>query len=124
MPLSKSSNNLLKSLTYTEINIFFREELIMTRLVTYVAVLDDSENDKGVYTVSFPDVPGAITDGVGVAESRKNAEEVLGLMLFDWEQLPTPTDIEIIRENNPGTIVDYVVYDLDVAERESTTPQH
>lgn len=37
----------------------------MSRIVAYPVILDDSENKKGV----FPDVPGAISDGEGVAEA-------------------------------------------------------
>lgn len=94
----------------------------MSRLVTYVAVLDDLENEKNVFTVTFPDVRGAITDGNGLAKALKNAEEVLGLMLFDSDQLPAPTDLEIIRKNNPSKIVNYVVADLDEAQEESYVP--
>ena len=34
---------------------------MMERYVAYPAVLDDTENEKGLYTVTFPDVPGAIS---------------------------------------------------------------
>ena len=41
-------------------------------IVAYPAVLDDSENEKGVYTVTFPDVPGALSQGKGVAKAMSN----------------------------------------------------
>ena len=91
---------------------------MMTRLVVYPAILDDSENEKGVYTVTFPDVPSAITFGNGLGEALKNAEEVLGLMLYDKKELPKPSNIEVIRRDNPRKIVNLVETDLDLAKKE------
>ena len=95
---------------------------MMTRLVVYPAILDDSENEKGVYTVTFPDVPSAITFGNGLGEALKNAEEVLGLMLYDKKELPKPSNIEVIRRDNPRKIVNLVETDLDLAKKEVKKP--
>lgn len=54
-----------------------------TNFIAYPAVLDDSENDPDEYTVIFPDVPGAISEGIGIAQSLANATEALELMLYD-----------------------------------------
>lgn len=47
-----------------------------TRYVAYPAILDDSENDHGEYTVTFPDVPGAISEGVGIPEALAKGAEL------------------------------------------------
>jgi Uncharacterized conserved protein len=64
------------------------------KLVAYPAIFDDSLNRPGEYTVTFPDVPSAITDGNNIAEALVNAAEVLGLELYDAKTLPEPTDIK------------------------------
>jgi antitoxin HicB len=47
---------------------------------------------RGWFVVTFPDVPEAITDGKGVAEALRNAEEALGLALLSYvdRDLPLP----------------------------------
>lgn len=47
----------------------------MSDIVAYPAILDNSENQNGVYTVTFPDVPTAISQGNSVAESIENGSE-------------------------------------------------
>ena len=39
------------------------------KVIVYPAVLDNSENSDDVYTVTFPDVPGAISEGKGLAQA-------------------------------------------------------
>lgn len=94
----------------------------MKRLVTYAAVLDDSENKPNEYTVTFPDIPGAITDGQGLSEALNNAEEVLGLMLFDQNPLPAATDIKDIQAQHSNATVSYITTDLDQAKKEVHVP--
>lgn len=53
------------------------------KLIVYPAVLDNRENSDDVYTVTFPDVPGAISEGKGLAQAMLNGSEALGLMLYD-----------------------------------------
>ena len=54
------------------------------RTIVYPAVLDDTKKKKkGYYTVEFPDVPGALSEGHGLAEALCNAEQTLGLALYD-----------------------------------------
>ena len=91
---------------------------IITKLVAYPAILDDSKNEKGIYTVTFPDVPSAITFGNSLAEALQRAKEVLGLMLYDEKTLPKPSNIEVIRKDNPGKIVSLIETDLDLAKKE------
>ncbi|EEJ72632.1 type II toxin-antitoxin system HicB family antitoxin [Lactobacillus ultunensis] len=95
------------------------------RTVVYPAVLDDSENgEKNYFTVEFPDVPGAFSEGHGLAEALYNAEQTLGLALYDVPEkdLPTPTSLDEVREfckkNYPNAHVYPVATDLDAAAKE------
>ena len=95
-----------------------REGETMSRLVAYPAILDDSENEKNIFSVSFPDVPDALTFGNGIAEAITKAEEALGLSLDDLNKLPRVSDLNEIREKNKSKIVSFVAVDLDeVAQR-------
>lgn len=89
--------------------------------VVYPAILDDSENEKKCYTVTFPDVPGAITDGNGEGEAMARGSEILGAFLYDLpkDQLPVPTDIEEVRRRNPDKLVVPIFADLEKARRET-----
>ena len=94
----------------------------MSRVVAYPAILDDSENKKGVYTVTFPDVPGAISDGKGVAEAMQRGSEALGLMLYDEKDLPAVSSLGQVRKNNSDKIVTLIFNDLDETKKHVKTP--
>lgn len=49
-------------------------------------------DQRGRFVASFPDVPEAITDGKGMAETMRNAEEALGMALLSYidRDLPLP----------------------------------
>ena len=89
--------------------------------VVYPAILDDSENKKECYTVTFPDVSGATTDGNGEGEAMARGSEILGAFLYDLpkDQLPVPTDIEEVRRRNPDKLVVPIFADLEKARRET-----
>ncbi len=93
----------------------------MSSFVVYPAILDDSENEKGHYTVTFPDVEGAITDGYGEGEAMAKGSEILGAFLYDLpkNQLPTPTNIEIVEKENKDKLVVPIFADLEKAKRET-----
>lgn len=88
------------------------------KLVAYPAIFDDSLNRPGEYTVTFPDVPSAITDGNNIAEALVNAAEVLGLELYDAKTLPEPTAIKKLVREHPNQLVNMVAADLDQAKAE------
>lgn len=94
----------------------------MTRLVAYPAVFDDSENEPGQYTITFPDVPGAISQAESIPEAMKNAAVVLGLMLYDQKELPSPSDIHTVQKDYPKAIVTLVSEDLDLARLDIVYP--
>lgn len=89
------------------------------RLVTYPAVLDDTENPPGIYDVFFPDVPGAITYGIDKAEACQRASEVLGTILLDYPNLPTPTALATVQSRYPSALVIMITTDLIKAQRET-----
>lgn len=92
------------------------------KLVVYPAVLDDRDNEKGFYTVTFPDVPAAISQGRGIAEAIMNGSSALGLVLYDEKDLPRRSDIDAVRNDNKGTIVTYIAVDLVEAKKNVTFP--
>mgnify|MGYP000889802132 CR=1 FL=1 len=69
----------------------------------YPAVI---EVDSDKYMVSFPDLPGCLTDGDSVIDAYQRASEVLALHLDDIPNPPVATDIAEIRIPGGG----YVMY--------------
>lgn len=53
------------------------------RKITYLAVLERSEEGYGVY---FPDLPGCISYGKDIEDARKNATEALELHFYGIEK--------------------------------------
>lgn len=94
--------------------------MMMERYVAYPAVLDDTENEKGLYTVTFPDVPGAISEGKGQAKAIVNGSVALGLVLYDEKQLPKASTVEEVQKANPGTTVVVIAADLKEAAKKAT----
>ena len=64
----------------------------------FVAIFDYAED--GI-SISFPDLPGCLSCADTTEEAIKNAEEVLGLVLYDMEQekekIPVSTPLENIK---------------------------
>lgn len=89
------------------------------QFVTYPAVLDDTNNRPGVYSVSFPDVPEAITYGNDKAEALRRASEVLGAILLDYSYLPTPTALVTVQSRFPAALVVMITTDLVQAQQET-----
>ncbi|GEO64867.1 type II toxin-antitoxin system HicB family antitoxin [Companilactobacillus nantensis] len=83
------------------------------RLIVYPAIFDDTANKPGVYSVTFPDVPDALTYGNSLAEALERAPETLGLSLYELEKLPTPSDLNQLRTSNPNSTVNLVSVDLE-----------
>lgn len=90
--------------------------------VAYPAVLDDTDNEKGVYTVTFPDVPEAISEGKGIADAMLSGADALGLVLYDRNELPKPTDIGNVKKDNADALVTYIAVDLDEAKKHVILP--
>jgi len=94
------------------------------RLIVYPAIFDDTQNDPGVYSVNFPDVPDALTYGYNLAEALDRAPEVLGLSLYEKKdsELPTPSALNTIRKDNPQAIVNLVSVDLEKIKSQVKIP--
>lgn len=91
-------------------------------VVVYPAILDDRENGKkGYYTVTFPDVLGAISEGHSKGEAMINGAEALGGILCDTPQneLPEASNIEKIKKENPDVIVVEIASNLELAKKKS-----
>ena len=82
------------------------------RTYSYPALFEPGEI-PGVIVVSFPDVPGAITQGDGEADARAMAAEALGMMLIetviDGQPLPAPSPA------GPGLVM--IAADADLATK-------
>lgn len=68
------------------------------RQVTYIAAF--TPEPEGGYSVTFPDAPGAITQGEDANEALENAREALELMLEAHDEagdaLPEPRALDIV----------------------------
>ena len=92
------------------------------KLIVYPAVLDNSENSDDVYMVTFPDVPGAISEGKGLAQAMLNGSEALGLMLYDVDEMPEASNIDEVRAEYPKAVVTLIFTDLEDARRKARKP--
>lgn len=74
--------------------------------VSYVAVFEAAE--EGGYSVTFPDVPGAISEGDDFSAAARNAREALELVLEALteagEALPKARPLEALRARRVGAI--------------------
>ena len=86
----------------------------------YPAIFTWNDDDK-VYYVAFPDVENAFTDGADLYEALENAEDVINLMLSDYEithkgaSLPIPSDLTKIAVK-AGEIVSLIRVDTEAYE--------
>lgn len=69
------------------------------------------EYEKDGISISFPDLPGCLSCANTTNEAMKNAEEVLGLVIYDLEKenesIPKPTPLEKIecKKNEKTAII-------------------
>lgn len=73
----------------------------------FVAIFNYAED--GI-SISFPDLPGCLSCADTTKEAIKNAEEVLGLVLYDMEEenekIPEPTLLEDVKcEKNERAVL-------------------
>jgi predicted RNase H-like HicB family nuclease len=72
----------------------------------YPAVFDPCE--EGGYTITFPDLPGCITEGDTVEEALSMAKEAMTLHLYgmedDGDTIPDPTPPEKVQIPEDGFI--------------------
>ncbi len=60
------------------------------------------------YNVLFPDLPGCVTFGAGMADAIKMAEDVLCLYLYhaeeDKKDIPAPTEMHLVQKNTSDIV--------------------
>lgn len=83
-------------------------------MLVYPAVFKKGEKE---YTVLFPDVPEAITQGKSIEEAYQMAEEVLGLALENQIKFPSASSVEDIQRQFPNHIVALIGFDLSSYQR-------
>ena len=80
----------------------------------YVYPVIFEEAEEGGYNVTVPDIPGTFTCGDDMADAIYMAEDVIAMMLADYEDekktIPVPSKIEDIKTDG---IISLVVADTD-----------
>lgn len=95
--------------------------MLETKIVVYPSVfIQDSET--GTFTIIFPDVPSAISQANSLGQAMVNAEEVLGLMLYDEKDLPKASELKRVQQAYPKDQVQLTAVDLVKAAKLVTKP--
>lgn len=67
----------------------------------YIAVFHPAEESLGAYTVTFPDLPGCVTQGGTFSEAFVRAQEALegylDVVCEEGDPIPVPSDFEEVR---------------------------
>lgn len=92
-----------------------------TQIVVYPAVFIKDTGTE-TFTVIFPDIPSAISQADTLGMAMVNAEEVLGLMLYDEENHPAATPLKKVQEDYPQDQVQLVAVDLVKARKLVSKP--
>lgn len=75
----------------------------------YVYPVIFEEAEEGGYNVKVPDIPGSFTCGDDMADAILMAEDVIAMMLADYEDekkpVPTPSKIENIKTKGIVSLV-------------------
>lgn len=93
------------------------------KLVVYPAIFDPSDITPDRYTITFPDVPEAISQGDGFQESLSMATEALELSLFDATELPVASPIDDIEKPSENSLIVYISADLEQAKKNVKSPK-
>lgn len=82
----------------------------------YYAIFDKTENPNGTYTVTFPDIKGAITEGTDLAKAQLRAKECLQAMAYsyakDGDVLPNPSSLAQLSRKYPSKTIKLVEINL------------
>lgn len=78
-------------------------------MLFYPAVFTQGEH---YITVTFPDIPSAITQGETQEEAFEMAQEVLGFALEDYEKYPKASNIVELQKQHPESTI--VVIGIDM----------
>lgn len=78
-------------------------------MLFYPAIFTQGEK---YITVTFPDVPAAITQGENLQEAYDMAIEALGLVLEDYNTYPEASDVAELQKENPNSTIVLVSIDM------------
>lgn len=78
-------------------------------MLFYPAIFTQGER---YITVTFPDIPSAITQGKTQEEAFEMAQEVLGFALEDYEKYPKTSDIVELQKQNPESTIAVIGIDM------------
>lgn len=78
-------------------------------MLVYPAVFQQGDT---AITVTFPDIPEAITQGATWEEAYQMADEVIGFALEDYENYPQPSDISKVQAAYPNATIALIGIDM------------
>ncbi|HFU4459614.1 TPA: type II toxin-antitoxin system HicB family antitoxin [Streptococcus suis] len=78
-------------------------------MLLYPAIFTQGEK---YITITFPDIPEAITQGQDQSQAFEMAQEVLGLVLEDYSEYPQPTPIQELKKQYPDSDIALVAIDM------------
>lgn len=78
-------------------------------MLFYPAVFTQGEH---YITVTFPDIPSAITQGETQEEAFEMAQEVLGFALEDYEKYPKASNIVELQKQHPESTIAVIGIDM------------
>lgn len=78
-------------------------------MLFYPAVFTQGER---YITVTFPDIPSAITQGETQEEAFEMAQEVLGFALEDYEKYPKASNIVELQKQHPESTIAVIGIDM------------
>ncbi|MBO1305545.1 type II toxin-antitoxin system HicB family antitoxin [Enterococcus sp. 669A] len=91
-------------------------------IVAYPAIFEPSDVTKDRFTITFPDVPDAISQGDGFTQSLAMAAEVLELSLYDVDELPEVSPLVDIEKPSDSSIILCISIDLERAAEDVLVP--
>lgn len=74
-------------------------------IVSYPAIFSNQDNDNGYYTVTFPDIPDTISQGITLEEAIREAPDAITVALPDYAEYPKPSNFHRVQAENPNAIV-------------------
>lgn len=92
-----------------------RAEKVTVKTFTYRAVLEPGQSAR-VRIATFPDVPEAVTEGVGELEALREAEDALGVALLSYPMRGLPLPKARARHGKAVTVAADVAAKLAVLE--------
>lgn len=93
------------------------------KIVVYPAIFDPSDITPNRYTITFPDVPDAISQGDGFDNSLMMATEALELALFDADEFPVASSIDSIEKPSDDSLIVYIAIDIEQAKLNVKPPK-